>query len=229
MSTLQFEFVGAPAPAGRLFRDRCRPATAMLLVVLAEMVLSASAPSKSGQQHQAMLDPLPAPARLAQPARLPPAAQATATRGQHIAALTQVIARKYRISTAATREYVGLAFREAERHGLDPFLLVALMAVESSFNPTAESHAGAVGLMQVIPEYHTDKFDAVYESALHPPTNIRIGTRVLKEYIRRAGSLVDGLQMYNGAANDETTAFANKVLSEKNRLQSAARVTGNRT
>lgn len=229
MSTLQFEFVGAPAPAGRLFRDRCRPATAMLLVALAGVVLSASAPNKSGRHPPALLDPSPAPAQLAQSDYRPPVASPAATRGQHIAALSQVIARKYRISSAATREYVGLAFREAERHGLDPFLLVALMAVESSFNPIAESHAGAVGLMQVIPEYHTDKFDPVNESALHPPTNVRIGTLVLKEYIRRAGGLVNGLQMYNGAANDETTAFANKVLSEKDRLQSLVKGAGNRT
>lgn len=227
MSTLQFEFFGAPARSGRLFRDRCRPVTALTLVALTGLFLSASAPFQPARQPEPAF--AAAPAKRVQPVHLAPAAPPAATRGQHIAALAQVIARKYRISTAATREYVGLAFREAERHGLDPFLLVALMAVESSFNPIAESQAGAVGLMQVIPEYHTDKFDVVTESALHPPTNIRIGTLVLKEYIRRAGSLVDGLQMYNGSSNDETTAFANKVLSEKDRLQSAIKGTGTRT
>lgn len=227
MSTLQFEFFGAPARSGRLFRDRCRPATALLMVALTGLVLSASAPFQPARQPETAF--AAAPAQRVQPVSLPPTTPPAATRGQHISALTQVIARKYRISTAATREYVGLAFREAERHGLDPFLLVALMAVESSFNPIAESQAGAVGLMQVIPEYHTDKFDAVNESALHPPTNIRIGTLVLKEYIRRAGGLVNGLQMYNGSANDETTAFANKVLSEKDRLQSAVKGAGTRT
>jgi soluble lytic murein transglycosylase-like protein len=228
MSTMQFEFAGVPAPATRLFRDRCRPATALLLVALAGLVLSASSPFQSVRHPQVGLAGAPPVQALPvdpAPASPPPAV----TRSQHIAALTQFIARRYRISTAATREYVGLAFREAERHGLDPFLLVALMAVESSFNPVAESQAGAVGLMQVIPEYHTDKFDSASESALHPPTNVRIGTLVLKEYIRRAGSLVSGLQMYNGAANDETTAFANKVLSEKVRLQSAVKGPGGTT
>jgi soluble lytic murein transglycosylase-like protein len=194
-------------------------------MLLTGLGLSASAPFQMPSPRHSTLD-----TAAAMPAvHHPPAAAPAATRSQQLAALTQVVARRYRISAATTREYVGLAFREAERHGLDPFLLVALIAVESSFNPDAESQAGAVGLMQVIPEFHTDKFDASTESALHPSTNVRIGTRVLKEYIRRAGSLVDGLQMYNGAANDETTAFANKVLSEKDRLQSATKGAATKT
>lgn len=229
MSALLLVPNDGPADAGRHFWGRSRPATALMLALAAGFVLSSSAPFGPIRLVTAEA-PLEAAAEPAQssPAVAAPA-QPAATRGQHVAALAKVIARRYRISTAATMEYVGLAFREAERHGLDPFLVVALMAVESSFNPIAESHAGAVGLMQVIPHYHTDKFDAVNESVLHPPTNIRVGARVLKEYVRRAGGLVDGLQMYNGSANDETTAFANKVLTEKDRLQSAVKSVGTRT
>jgi soluble lytic murein transglycosylase-like protein len=227
MSALLFADDHGPADAGRHFWGRCKPATALLLALATGFVLSASTSYRppsftvAASQHIEIEPPRATAASYAP-------AKPAATRGQHVAALSNVVARKYKISTAATREYVGLAFREAERHGLDPFLLVALMAVESSFNPIAESQAGAVGLMQVIPQYHTDKFDVESESVLHPPTNIRVGARVLKEYIRRTGGLVDGLQMYNGAAHDATTAFANKVLSEKDRLQSAIKSVGTR-
>ena len=126
----------------------------------------------------------------------------------------------------ATREYLAHAYREAERLNLDPLLLVAIISIESNFNPIAESPAGAVGLMQVIPRFHMDKFAPDQESALTPHTNIRIGALVLKEYIRRAGGLVEGLQLYNGAAEDETTAYANKVLGEKQRLLAAVKSVG---
>ncbi len=148
------------------------------------------------------------------------------TRHHQIEALATLYAKKYRVSAVATREYLGHAYREAERLGLDPLLLVAVISVESNFNPVAESPAGAVGLMQVIPRFHMDKFQSEDESALTPRTNIRIGALVLKEYIRRAGGLVEGLQLYNGSATDETTAYANKVLGEKQRLMAAVKSAG---
>ena len=146
----------------------------------------------------------------------------TSAPSQNIDALADAIARKYRISPEATRDLVGTAYREGERNGVDPLLIIAVMAVESRFNPIAESDAGAIGLMQVIPRYHPDKFDATSNaSVLNPHTNIRIGARVLKEYIRRGGSQIAGLQLYNGASGDATNAYANKVLGEKQRLQGA--------
>ena len=161
-----------------------------------------------------------APAPMATPASVPPAKAADGDR-RAIDALSSVIARKYRISRNATREYLGHAYREAGRLGLDPLLLVAVISVESNFNPIAESTAGAVGLMQVIPRFHQDKFEPDRESVLQPSTNIRIGALVLKQYIRRAGGLVEGLQLYNGSADDENNAYANKVLGEKDRLRAA--------
>ncbi len=147
-------------------------------------------------------------------------------RRKQIETLAGLFAKKYRVSAEATREYLAHAYREADRIGLDPLLLVAVISVESNFNPIAESPAGAVGLMQVIPRFHTDKYAPDQESVLAPDTNIRIGALVLKEYIRRAGGLVEGLQLYNGAAEDETTAYANKVLGEKQRLMAATRTVG---
>ena len=167
---------------------------------------------------------LPAPVSQSQPPARP-----VATRNQTINALAGVIARKYRISRDATRDYLGHAYREAERLGLDPLLVVAVISVESNFNPIAESTAGAVGLMQVIPRFHTDKFEPDRESVIQPETNIRVGALVLKEYIRRAGGLVEGLQLYNGSSVDESNSYANKVLGEKERLQGAVKGSGAKT
>jgi soluble lytic murein transglycosylase-like protein len=143
---------------------------------------------------------------------------------QNIAALAGVIAKRYRISEDATRELVGTAYAEGASIGIDPLLIVAVMAVESRFNPIAQSEGGAMGLMQVIPRFHADKFDATNRtSVLEPHTNIQVGARILKEYISRGGTEVAGLQLYNGSLGDASNAYSNRVLVEKQWLQDAIR------
>ena len=58
-------------------------------------------------------------------------------------------------------------------------------------------------------------------SVLLPETNIAVGTRILKDSIQRGGSDAAGLQLYNGAFDDETRAYANRVLTEKRRITDA--------
>lgn len=137
----------------------------------------------------------------------------------------EYLSRKYRVAAPAIETLVLAAHVAAEKTGLDPLLLVAVMAIESGFNPIAESPMGAQGLMQVIPRYHQDKLDAVAgnNNLLDPIVNIQVGALVLKEYIRRTGSLEAGLQQYAGAVSDEDGIYAAKVLAEKQRIEFAAR------
>ncbi|MCG6876866.1 MAG: lytic transglycosylase domain-containing protein [Betaproteobacteria bacterium] len=144
--------------------------------------------------------------------------QAAESRRQH--ALATYLARRYRVSEAATRDLVGAAYRAAELTDLDPLLILAVMAVESGMNPIAESSYGAKGLMQVVPRYHVERlaFHGGAETVLDPQTNIRVGAEILSDYIRSAGSLEAGLQMYNGAAEDSGSQYAQKVLAEQRLL-----------
>jgi len=139
-------------------------------------------------------------------------------------ALATYLSRKYRVSADATEQLVGEAFHAAQRTGLDPLLILAVMAVESSFNPIAESTYGAKGLMQVVPRFHLDKlaYHGGEHTVLDPRTNIRVGAEILSDYIRRAGDLQAGLQMYAGAAADPENMYSQKVLAEKHRLRQAA-------
>ena len=142
--------------------------------------------------------------------------------GPEIEALATLVAKRYRIANEMTRGLITAAYREGQRAGLDPLLIVAVIAVESRFNPIAESDAGAQGLMQVIPSYHQHQMKvAGVDSVLDPHDNIRLGAQILKEYIRRGGTEVAGLQMYNGSTADGSNAYAIKVLGEKQRLQQA--------
>jgi len=156
-------------------------------------------------------------------------ALAPAARDQ-IDALAALVAKKYRISPSVGREFIGTAFREGARTGVDPVLIVAVMAVESRFNPIAQSTAGATGLMQVIPGFHKDKLEAdAGDPTFDPHANIRLGARILQAYIKRAGNEVAGLQLYNGSGDDTTNAYANKVLAERQRLLQATHGTRDRT
>jgi len=134
------------------------------------------------------------------------------------------VARRYRVSSEALLPVFAAAqFIGQERH-IDPLLIVAIIGVESGFNPFAESAVGAQGLMQVIPRFHMDKLPegAGGKQFLDPATNVRVGTFILEEAIRRRGGLVPGLQYYAGST-DATGNYANKVLAEKERLEQAAR------
>lgn len=142
-----------------------------------------------------------------------------------IRAVVEYLSRKYRVAATAIEPLVITAQDVGERARLDSMLILAVMAVESGFNPIAESPMGAQGLMQVIPRFHQDKLEAVSgnSSLLDPVVNIQVGAMVLKEYIRRTGSLEAGLQQYAGAVSDEDGVYAAKVLAEKQRIESAAR------
>ena len=99
------------------------------------------------------------------------------------------------------------------------------MAIESSFNPFAQSPVGAQGLMQVMTRVHDDKYEAFggTHAAFDPISNLRVGVQVLKECIARAGSLEDGLRYYVGAANlDDDGGYAGKVLAEQDHMRSVA-------
>ncbi|MBI3045581.1 MAG: transglycosylase SLT domain-containing protein [Betaproteobacteria bacterium] len=139
-------------------------------------------------------------------------------------ALSEFVARRYRVSQEVAFDLVGLAHRVGQDLQLDPLLIIAVIAVESSFNPIAESVAGAKGLMQIIPKFHGDKL-GVYggeQAVFDPATNIQVGARILKEYIRLTGNVGIALQMYAGALNDNDDQYTSKVLGVKQRLHYVA-------
>jgi soluble lytic murein transglycosylase-like protein len=115
---------------------------------------------------------------------------------------------------------VGEAYVAGSATGIDPLLILAVMAVESRFNPIAESEFGARGLMQVVPRFHLDKLaeHGGEEAVLDPRINIHVGAQILREYVRRTGSLEEGLQLYAGAADDPVQGYAQKVIAEKRRM-----------
>lgn len=150
---------------------------------------------------------------------------AQAPRDPAQAVLAKYLSRRFLIAGEATERMVGAAYRAAREVGLDPLLVLAVISVESRFNPIAESVMGAKGLMQIIPKFHPAKVLAAGgEAALwDPERNIELGAWILQEYVYRTGTLEAGLQFYNGAFGDASAQYARKVLAERDRLMEASR------
>ncbi len=141
------------------------------------------------------------------------------------AAVAFWLSKKYRVAPEPLSVLVSEAYHIGKRTRLDPTLILAIMAVESSFNPFAQSSVGAQGLMQVMTRVHGEKYDRAGGTlaAFDPVTNLRVGVKVLQECIARAGSLEGGLRYYVGAANlADDGGYAAKVLAERAKLKEVA-------
>jgi hypothetical protein len=141
------------------------------------------------------------------------------------AAVAHWLSRRYKVAPEPVSRLVQEAWAVGHRMALDPTLILAIMAVESSFNPFAQSAVGAQGLMQVMTRVHNDKYEAFGGTlaAFDPVSNLRVGVQVLKECIARAGSLEAGLRSYVGAGSSgEDGGYVGKVLSEQSHLRQVA-------
>jgi hypothetical protein len=133
------------------------------------------------------------------------------------------VSRRYHVSAEALEPIFATAQATGRQLHLDPLLIIAVIGIESRFNPFSESVVGAKGLMQVMPRFHQDKLpeDADQAAFLNPVINVQVGAKVLKESISRYGGLENGLQQFGGATSDPGRHYASKVLAEKQRLEQA--------
>jgi soluble lytic murein transglycosylase-like protein len=141
-------------------------------------------------------------------------------------AIARYITRSYRVASSSVDHFVHYAFKAAREFRLDPHLILAVMAVESSFDPNAQSPAGAQGLMQVHTKVHTSKFEPFggAGAAYDPLANIKVGARILSEYVNRYGDVAAGLKAYVGAALLESDGgYGSKVLSRQAEFDAVVR------
>lgn len=140
-------------------------------------------------------------------------------------ALRSYLARKYRIASSVAGALINTAFVVAREMDLDPQLILAVIAIESRYNPYAESSMGAQGLMQVMTRVHKEKFTEFSDgtiAALHPIANMRVGSRILRDCIDRRGSVERGLACYVGATGPSDGGYGAKVLAEHRRIALAS-------
>jgi soluble lytic murein transglycosylase-like protein len=190
------------------------------VIVTGAVLITAAAP-------RAVAPPAVAACVLAPSEEVPAVAHAIAPDpGQQV--LVDYVSRRFLVAGAITERMVAAAHRAAAEVGLDPLTVLAVIAVESRFNPIAESNMGARGLMQIIPRYHLDKLRAEggEEAVFDPEANIMVGARILQEYVYRGGTLEAGLQQYNGASRDANAYYSQRVMAERERFEQAMRNRG---
>jgi len=190
-----------------------------VVVIAGALLIAAAPPSAIAPDGVAVCTPPEVSASTGATAGVPDAAQQ---------ALVDHVSRRFLVAAAITERMVAAAHRAADEVGLDPLLVLAVIAVESRFNPIAESGMGAKGLMQIIPRFHLDKLRAAggEDAVFDPESNILVGARILQEYVYRTGTLVAGLQQYNGASRDSNAYYAQRVMAERERLEQVMRTRG---
>jgi len=150
------------------------------------------------------------------------AVSAMASLSEPQALVVSWLSRKYRVAPEPLSAIVVEAFELGAKKGLDPALILSVAANESRFNPLAQSPVGAQGLMQVLTRVHTEKFDdhGGTDAAFDPLTNLRVGSKILQDSIRQAGSVEGGLRRYVGAVKTDGRDYIHKVVAEQMRLHS---------
>lgn len=140
--------------------------------------------------------------------------------------VVQHIARKYRVNASSVEQYMGYARQSGKTYNVDPYLIMAVMATESSFNPRAQSRVGAQGLMQVHTRVHKKRFKPYgsTDTVWQPKVNIQVGSSILSDYLKRyGGSERQALKAYVGAARmSHDGGYGNKVLRRRDEFVSVS-------
>jgi soluble lytic murein transglycosylase-like protein len=109
-------------------------------------------------------------------------------------------------------EILKLAHAEASKAELPPELVLAVIDVESNFDRFALSHAGARGLMQVMP-FWLDELGRPDDNLFRIDTNLRYGCTILRFYMdREKGDLIKALARYNGSVGKRW--YADRVIDK---------------
>lgn len=133
-------------------------------------------------------------------------------------AVTYWLSRRYRVSPEPIAALVTEAWSVGERSQVSPTLILAIMAIESKFNPFTAGTQGAMGLMQIDPEVHMTELTpfggrlAVFD----PVTNLRVGARYLQDLILQSESIEEALRRYAAASGQtEEALYIERVLNEQ--------------
>lgn len=112
-----------------------------------------------------------------------------------------VVARYKTLSIKDATEVMQLAFLHAKKQKVDPYLVVAIIAAESSFRQKAVSKAGAKGFMQVMDKVHKVKVKG--RNPLDASVNLEVGVSILSDCFKRFTSNRGALGCYNGATTKQ--------------------------
>jgi soluble lytic murein transglycosylase-like protein len=143
--------------------------------------------------------------------------------------LAAALARRIRNPELADRVASAVVY-EAGRAHISPSVLAAVLLIENaSFDTSAVSSEGAIGLMQVMP-MHVGNYRCLSGDLLNVEANICHGARLLQMHLRRTKSLETALRRYNGCVRGRNTPRCQKypvrVMRTASRLRGEILVAG---
>jgi soluble lytic murein transglycosylase-like protein len=166
---------------------------------------------------QSIVTPVPAQAVIV--AKVLPKLKPILTEQQQITKTATAVSRLYKtLSVPDAKQVVKLAFTYAKKNGIDPYLIVGLIAAESSFRKDVVSHMGAGGFMQVMEIYHGDKIKG--RDVFDPHVNIQVGVKILANCFKKHKTNQRALGCYNGVRSVKGIAkYHAKVIKSKERIK----------
>lgn len=139
--------------------------------------------------------------------------------------LADYIQERFKVAESKAVNIVKEAMHNSQTHGLQPELILAVIAVESTFRERAVSPVGARGLMQVMARYHPKKVKEIGgpDGLFDARKNIHTGSKILVNCLDDSkGNLRNALLRYNGSLGTKSR-YADKVLRVYNDLKKAGR------
>ncbi len=120
----------------------------------------------------------------------------------------------YRLQMPEFAKITNSVFSLSRKHGLNPYLTMAVIYVESSFNRRAVSKAGACGLMQVNYPVWKDELNIDRKKLFQVDYNIELGLTILKGYLRETrGDIIKALILYNNGYKYTNNNYHEKVIA----------------
>ncbi len=122
----------------------------------------------------------------------------------------------YRLHSPEFARIAGSVFSLSNKHGFNPYLIMALIFVESRFNRHAISSKGACGLMQVNYPVWKNALSIDRNKLFQIEYNLELGLTILKGYLLETrGDIIRALILYNNGYNYTGNDFHEKVLASR--------------
>jgi hypothetical protein len=109
-----------------------------------------------------------------------------------------------------------IVYKKSKEYDFNPYIIMALIQIESNFNPYAVSRHGAYGLMQVRYSIWKNTLNIDFSRIFEKEYNIDLGLKVLSHYYKKSsGNMAVALQYYNGSLDDLNFFFNGKVINSR--------------
>jgi len=120
----------------------------------------------------------------------------------------------YRLQTPDFAKITNSVFNLSRKHGFNPYLVMAIIFVESRFNRRAVSRAGACGLMQVNYPVWKDELNIDRSRLTQIDYNIELGLTILKGYLQETkGDIIKALILYNNGYKYTNSNYSEKIIA----------------